>query len=81
MLLRSQPLSEELSKKLEAKSKSEIDAMNEDNIKSQHIGHFAAGQHQASGQDARTANNTKSSEIRKEKRFYRSRPLQACGVL
>ena len=40
MLLRSQPLSEELSKKLEAKSKSEIDAMNEDNIKSQYVGHL-----------------------------------------
>ena len=40
MLLRSQPLSEEISKKLEAKSKGEIDAMNEENIKSQHIGHF-----------------------------------------
>ena len=40
MLLRSQPLSEEVSKKLEEKSRIEIDAMNEDNIKSQHIGHF-----------------------------------------
>ena len=40
MLLRSQPLSEEILKKLEAKSKSGIDAMNEDNIKSQYIGHF-----------------------------------------
>ena len=40
MLLRSQPLNEEISNKLEARSKGEIDAMNEDNIKSQHIGHF-----------------------------------------
>ena len=40
MLLRSQPLSEEISKKLDAKSKGEIDTMNEGNIKSQYIGHF-----------------------------------------
>ena len=40
MLLRLQPLCEEISKKLDAKSKGEIDTMNKSNIKSQYIGHF-----------------------------------------
>ena len=40
MLLRSQPLNEEISKKLESSNKGEIDAMTDDNIKSQHIGKF-----------------------------------------
>ena len=40
MLLRSQPLNEEISRKLESKSKAEIDSMTEENIKSQNIGHM-----------------------------------------